>query len=888
MSANQNSRDRFELDALKARVDLVAVVRETLDLKKTGKNWLGRCPFHEDATASLSVNPETLLWNCFGCEAGGDVLEWLKRKENLSFPESVKRLETLAGVLPKPESNGKPKKDEPLPAGLSRSHIFQQVLEHYRKRFRECPEAQAYLTGRGLGSREVWESFRVGYADGTLLSILPQTGPIREALLQIGLLNAKGREHFRGCLVFPLDHPDLETVSFYGRRIAADSEVKHLYLPGPKRGVLNWQAIKLSPKVWVAESVLDAVSLWAAGVRDVTCLYGAASLPQDLEALLGRYGTREVVFCLDGDRAGREAVARFGVTLTAMKVRCLEAKMPEGQDPNQVLVQEGPQLLKSRATSTVPLDLAPPAPETEKYQRTADGFALEFGEVRYKVTPQPPFGSRLRVTLRASRGSRIYFDTIDLYSNRYRTAAAVQLVRRLSLSRPDAELHLMGVLERAEEWAGEAMADSKKADKGDEEDAVVEMTAAEHEEALEFLESPNLIRRILDDTEALGYVGEENGKLLTYLIGLSRKLQKPLSGIVRSQSGAGKSTLTEMVQQLTPPEDVREYSRLSAQALSFMPKDHLRRKLLIIEERAGSEAADYQIRTLQTRHRLSQAVVIKDPVTGKLSTRFFEVLGPIAYLETTTNPQLNPENASRCFEICLDESEDQTVRIQRCQRQLRESRPYDRQLLIEDIKRRHHNAQRLLEQVIVYVPYAMHLKFPSRWLRTRRDNERFLCLIEVITFLHQHQRERGKTREGTPYILATVEDYRLAFTLAQDVLLNSLHELTREGQELLESIRCWLEDRADPYSVLFTRKELRQYTNLQDYRLRASLNELVDMEYVSVASGSNGKAFHYRLLDTDFSGPSPLRSLTTPDELEAILREETATAAPPVPELALV
>jgi len=871
----QPEDNRGELDDLKAQVDLVELVRQSgLELKKTGRNWLCRCPFHEDETASLSVNPAQQLWNCFGCEAGGDALEWLKRRGNLSFPEAVKRLRSLAGRLPAPESKGKPKKDEPLPAGLSRSHVFSQVLEHYRKGLRESPEAQAYLASRGLASRELMEAFRIGYADGTLLSILPQNGPVREALMQMGLLNAKGREHFRGCLVFPLDHPELETVGFYGRRITDGGEIKHLYLPGPKRGVLNWQAVKLSPKIWVAESVLDALSLWTAGVKDVTCLFGAGGLHADLEALLERFGTREIVFCLDADRAGREAVTRLGTALTARKIACHQSQLPDGQDPNQLLVQDGAQALKAKASRTTPLELSAPAPTKESYRRTQDGFSLELGDVSYKLTPQPPFGSRLRVTLRALRGSQVYLDTVDFYSNRYRSAAAVQLVRRLDLPRADAERHLMLILERSEEWAAEALADSKKAEHADEE-TTVEMTAAEREEALEFLESPDLIQNLLRDTETMGYVGEENGKLLTYLIGVSRKLHKPLSGIVRSQSGAGKSTLTEMVEQLTPPEDVREFSRLSAQALSFMPKDYLRRKLLIIEERAGSEAADYQIRTLQTRHRLSQAVVLKDPVTGKLSTRFFEVLGPIAYLETTTNHQLNPENASRCFEIHLDESEEQTVRIQHCQRQLRESRPFDRQLAVEAIKRRHHNAQRLLEQVLVYIPYAKHLKFPSRWLRTRRDNERFLCLIEAVAFLHQFQRERGKTCEGTPYILATAEDYRLAFTLAHSVLLNSLHELSREGQELLESIRCWAEDKGeDPYKVLFTRKELRQYTSHPDYRLRTSLNELADMEYIQVVSGSNGKAFHYKLLDVALGGYNPLGCLTTPHELEAILEKE--------------
>ena len=858
--------DRSDLNNLKARIDLAALIGQTVKLKQVGSNLMGLCPFHPDQTASLSVSAQK--WNCFGCEAGGDVAEWIRLREKLEFPQVKARMLELANQLPEAPSR-KPELDL-MPAGLNRSDLLAQVTDHYRKGLRESKEAQAYLTARGLGSKEAWEAFRVGFADGTLLSTLPQTGPVREALSQMGIINAKGREHFRGCVVVPLDHPDLGTVGLYGRRIGPESQITHLYLPGPKRGVLNWQSLKLSPKIWLTESVLDAMSLWIAGVRDVTCLYGVSGLPADLDALMTRYQTKEVVFCLDGDRAGREAVAKFGTMLTAKHLKCWDARLPENSDPNQILVSDGATILKSLATSLRALDLTPPAPESESYCRSADGFNLQFGDLSYKVTPQPPFGSRLRVTLRATRGTRLYLDTIDLYSNRYRNGAALQLGKRLDVPRGEAEMHLMTMLDRAEEWATEALANAAS-ENGDEKPQP-EMTAAEREEALEFLQSPQLVDRFLEDTQTLGFVGEENGKLLTYLIGLSRKLDRPMSGIIRSQSGAGKSSLTQLVVMLTPPEDVREYSRLSPQALSFMPKDHLSHTLLNIDERAGSEAADYQIRTLQSSHKLSQAVVIKDPVTGKLHTRFFEVLGPIAYLETTTNHQLNPENASRCFEIHMDESEEQTLRVQQSQRQLRERRPNDRKLQMDEVIRRHHNAQRLLERVIVFIPYVNHLKFPSRWLRTRRDNERFLCLIEAVTFWHQHQREQGRTVEGTRYILSTAEDYRLAFRLTQGVLLNSLHELSREGQELLELVRCYVHDRGE--DTVFTRKELRQFTNQQDYRLRVTLNELIEMEYVGVVSGCNGKAFHYRLLD-GVPSLNPVNLLTTPDELDEILRRES-------------
>jgi hypothetical protein len=383
--------------------------------------------------------------------------------------------------------------------------------------------------------------------------------------------------------------------------------------------------------------------------------------------------------------------------------------------------------------------------------------------------------------------------------------------------------------------------------------------------------------------EALGYVGEEEAKLLVYLIATSRKLPRPLSGIIGSGSGAGKSFLAELAEQLTPPEEVELFSKLSSQALYYLPKDYLCRKLLILEERAGGEGADYAIRTLQTKDKLTQAVVLKDPTTGRMATRHYEVTGPIAYLETTTQSYLNPENTSRCFEIPLDESADQTRRIHESQRRARSVVGLKRAVSKTAVRRTHHNAQRLLEQVRVVIPYAEALTFPDRYLRTRRDHERFLCLIEAVAFLHQFQRERGTAvvdgRE-VPFIKATVEDYAIAYKLALRVLWVSLDELSRWGRELVDSCREQYEEaRAHnpelaPTAVNWTRRQLREFLGWPDKRLRACLDELVSLEYLRILGGGKGKTFIY-CLNPDFSHNPRALGLLTPEALALRDRRES-------------
>jgi DNA primase len=869
---------RTEIDELKSRVDLAELIRRSgVELKQVGKNLLGRCPFHEDQTASLSVNEQERLWNCFACQAGGDALSFIQLKEKVDFPKAVELLKEFALQAPAPPpSNGKkiPGPLDPLPGGLNRQDLLKRVAELYFKRFRECDEPQKYLIGRGLGSRELWDVFRVGYADGSLLDVLPKNGPTREALAQIGVLNSKGREHFKGCLVVPLEHPDEGLVGFYGRRIATDAQFRHLYLPGPKRGVLHWQALKQARRVWLAESVLDAFSLWSAGIKDVSCLFGAVSLPIDLEAALGRFNTQEVVFCLDGDRAGQDATARHAEALRTRGVRCFSVALPTGKDPNQLLLQEGAEALKERVLRPRPLvaEQAPEpiSPSQSEPESDDSGFSLSIDEVAYKATMIGPFVGRLRCALMAARGSRIYTEKLDLHSHRGRSLNAAQLVRVLEISRPDADRHLSALLRAALEWV-----DAHKTTEGKpSRKKAPELSDIEQADALAFLRQPDLVQAILADCLALGFVGEEKGKLLAYLIGLSRKLPKPLSGIVISASGAGKSALTEMVEQLVPPEDVMFYSRLTPQALYYMCHN-LTGMLLMLEERAGGEGADYSIRTLQSRKKLKLATPVKDPVTGKQTTQDIEVEGPVAYLETTTNPYLNPENSSRCFELYMDESESQTRRIHAQQRRSRMLMDYDDEALAESIRHKHQNAQRMLKPMRVFIPYVEQLSFPSQWLRTRRDNERFLCLVEVIAFLHQHQREQGQTSEGRSYCLATASDYRLAYDLAQEVLACTLHELTKGTQDLWGILVPYVLTKAPkaPREFPFTFKDLREATSLTNHRLRSSMNELVEMEYVCQISGQNGSQFHFKLATTDVKSLPSLQGLTTPDELEQLLRE---------------
>ncbi len=870
---------RTEIDALKARVDLVEVIRSTgVDLKQSGQSFVGRCPFHKDKKPSLSVSPGEQLWQCFSCKTGGDVLSYLSEHEKRGFAGALRHLQELVGESPepngKPRVNGKKPHQNGTPASLSgklsRADLLKRVSELYHEALLKNDEAQAHLKKRGLGDRELWTAFRLGYADGSLKELFPEEGEVAAALAELGVVSEAGRELMRGCIVVPLEHPDQGVMSLYGRAIHEASAVPHRYLRGPKRGVLNWQALRSAHRLVVAESVLDALSLWQSGVRDVTCLYGAGGLPPDLEDQLARCAARELVWCLDADPAGRAATAELARQLT--RFSSLVAELPEGQDPNQVLVTQGGPALARLVAGARPL--AAPAESVQataqEAQEDPESVSRELEGVRYHLTPLPPFYGRLKVVLRAERDGRHFAGRLDFLVLRMLDQVGLQLGRRLGLTKEQSERHLSVLMKETESWvaerhprgqAGQVLAK-----------AAPEISAEEREEALAFLQRPDLVQQILADMAALGYVGEEKPKLLAYLIGISRKLEEPLAGIIISQASAGKSGLTELIEKLTPEEEVVLYSRITAQAISNHERTALKRKLLILAEKAGGgDSADYQIRELLSRQKFITAVPEKDPVTGQIQTQVKQVEGPISYLETTANPNLNHENATRCFEIELDESMEQTLRIHEAQKDRYRFEKRQKQDHA-GIQRRHQNAQRLLKVTAVIIPYVDHIRFPHRWLRTRRDHKRFLCLIEAAAFLHQFQRPGGLLPDGTPYIEAGLADYRLAYELARQVLRATFHELSRSARDLWELVLPWARGQAGGRveEFCFTRRDVRSLVDWPDRRVLDALTELSEMEYLFVASGNQGRAYQYRVLATTGAAPCPLHDLTTPEELEQL------------------
>jgi len=505
--------------------------------------------------------------------------------------------------------------------------------------------------------------------------------------------------------------------------------------------------------------------------------------------------------------------------------------------------------------------------------RGAGSLVMERGELRYRARwAQPGAADHLRVNVRvepAGNGTdRQHVETLDLFSansqERFATRAAKWLNAKADTIHDDLA-ELLAAVDRAQ-------ADLRAAAFAKADDAAPKMTDEERAEALAFLQDPDLMGRIVSDLEFLGYTGEETNKALCYLISISRKLPEPLSGILISQSGAGKSYLAGLIARLTPKEDLIFWSRVTPQALYWVEKDQLKHKLVIIEEREGSDSADYAIRAMQSQGRLVQAVVLKDPGSGMMQTRTLEADGPASFLETTAKPgEINPENATRSFEMYLDESQAQTERIHEAQREAITPEGLGRKKQGEKLVRLHQNAQRLLEPARVGVPFAKLLRFPKDNPRTRRDNARMQNLLMAVAFLHQKQRARRRDDDGE-YIEATPVDYAITYGLAREIFAVTLDELHKAARDLLEVIQKKARDLGalrgvSMLEVRITQREVREWSAWPHHQVKRAMGELEELGYLEVERAGRGSRFTYRLVTEHGNDRAPLAGIISPAEL---------------------
>jgi DNA primase len=354
------------IDDLLNRTDIVDVVSSRVQLKKTGKNFSACCPFHKEKTPSFSVSPDKQFYYCFGCGAGGNALGFLMDHDNLDFPQAVEDLAKAAGMeVPREQGVRGQKPRQPTDSPLY--PLLTAAADYYRAALKSHPTRKSavdYLKGRGL-SGEIARDFGLGFAPpgwDNLYKHLSSDTLQQKAMIDAGLLienaeTGKRYDRFRDRVMFPIRDSRGRVIAFGGRVLGDD---KPKYLNSPETPVFHkgqelyglFEARKHNrnlDEIIVVEGYMDVIALAQQGLRNAVATLGTATSEEHLKRLFRV--VPNVLFCFDGDQAGRNAAWRaLEAALSSLQDgrRARFLFLPEGEDPDTLVRSEGTDAFKAR------------------------------------------------------------------------------------------------------------------------------------------------------------------------------------------------------------------------------------------------------------------------------------------------------------------------------------------------------------------------------------------------------------------------------------------------------------------------------------------------------------------------------------------------------------
>jgi DNA primase len=355
------------IDELMSRVDIVELIDARVPLRKAGRDYSARCPFHDEKSPSFTVSPAKQFYHCFGCGAHGTALSFLMTYEHMSFGDAVRELAAKAGMEVPQSATSADEADshEALYA------ILDKAAQHFRRQLRHHPQAIDYLKQRGLEGA-IAADYAIGYAPPGWDRLLRELGTDQKSqalLLEAGLIIKKDKEagyydRFRHRIMFPIRDRRGRVIAFGGRVL--DKEATPKYLNSPETPVFHkgrelyglheaQRALRRLDRLMVVEGYMDVVALAQHGIRYAVATLGTATTQEHIERLFRL--TADVVFCFDGDRAGREAARRALDNLLPAMREGRDARflfLPEGEDPDSLVRKEGPTVFEQRIAQSIP------------------------------------------------------------------------------------------------------------------------------------------------------------------------------------------------------------------------------------------------------------------------------------------------------------------------------------------------------------------------------------------------------------------------------------------------------------------------------------------------------------------------------------------------------
>lgn len=820
----------MDIKEIKAKLSVTAVL-EHYGIK-VNRNKQIHCPFHEDKTPSMQVYEDKGLVYCHSsnCKNGGkhlDQIEIIQQKENCTKHEAIKKAISLI--------------TNEIIATPIQSIVMEEI--NYQEIFTKSQ--QCYIRNDKA----------INYA---------KERNINNAKLEIGFNTPTGTvfKSLKNCVIFPLKNNQNEVVSLYGRSIDNNDKAKHYYTKDRKG--LYHNTNNETQTLIITESIIDSATIQVFTAFETLALFGTNGFNQEhIELLKSLKNLSEIIFFLDGDDAGKQAVAKHSEAIKALlpTVTLSAVEVPDDEDINSLTISHEPEILNHLINERVNLfsslenteekkEVETPTNTTSKLDtKNEDYLAFEYENLLMSIIGGVSLFplDKLKITLGITRTDsknklhRLRQSNLDLYSEEQLQRFIRTASEKLEIGTKQLNLAIAELTEELEEHRNQKIERQKPPI-----EKKKVLSSFRKEELLKILKRKDLLQHINQLIGNTGIVGEAKNRLVMWTVFTSRLMENPLHIICLGASGTGKTYLQERVAELFPKDTKISFTASTEQAFYYVGRTELKNKIILIEDMDGANSVLYVLRELQSKSYVSKLVPIKDS-KGNMQTKMLEVEGPIVLSGTTTKEKLYEDNANRCLLIYLDNTTEQQAGIMERQRnvsagQINRASEQNTIELLQDL-------QMLFRQLNVVNPFATKLHIPETVFKPLRTNAHYLQFIEAITFIHQFQREIKKDNQGVEFIETTLEDIELANELLKDILLAKSDELTKACRDFLEVLKAHL---INHKRASFFRSDVREWTRINPHNINHYLKTLNFYGYIRSIGGNKFKGgYEYEVTNKD-------------------------------------
>ncbi|TRX34916.1 CHC2 zinc finger domain-containing protein [Flavobacterium restrictum] len=747
----------MEIQDIKQNLFLTQVL-ENYSLQPNKNNML-RCPFHEDKTASLQINPTQNKYKCHACDKKGDVIQFVQDYEKLTKHEALKKCTAMIGTIQPIQKATPTEAKETLISSKERTAFIEKIFASFKNASSRSQPAKDYLQQRNLDLKKI----EVGYNGGQFHHGQRKEDSLIQNCLAYGLLIDNNRKGNTGeivytvfgkyGIVFPLKNQDNQIVSLYFRNTLDKENAKHFYLKN-RQGLYPNYPNPATKILILTEAIIDCASLLQIDEINenysLLACYGTNGLNEEiLKAIKNLDQLEEIIFFFDGDKAGKEAGKKYSEVLRTLQqtIKISQVETPEYEDVNSLIIGHEKEILIHLIDQRKEI-----IERNEAISSFCSASSLSLGSIEEKTVLKPTEDKPKPLNL---------------------------------------------------------------------------------ENTVDFLKQNNLLQKLNILIEKSGIIGEENSRLLLFIIASSYKTKQPLHAIVQGSSGSGKTHLISKIADLMPQEDVLRFTRITESSLYNWGEYDLVNKLLIIEDLDGlKEEAMFAMRELISNQRLSSSVSVKDK-KGNIKSVKKEVKGVFSSLSATTKGDLYEDNMSRSFLLAVDESQDQTDKIinyqnKRIAGEINEKEQEKAKIQLQQI-------MRILQNEEVQNPFATQIQLPENVHKKRRLNEMFQSIIKQITILNQFQRTSNNGK-----IQTEIQDVENAVEILFESIILKIDELDGSLRQFFEKLKKKF--KTDD----FTRFEAMETTGFKKTQLQHYINQLVQLEYIK-QFGHGNKGFKYKI-----------------------------------------